>query len=101
MAEKFRKLGHCREEESDRLRGLKIGINVLGFMMELAMKYKNEDQVFICRMELERLKKEFDDTVHEIFKRTGKYPSRSGKVEILQTGDVMEYFQVVSNEDPD
>jgi methylase of polypeptide subunit release factors len=84
-------LAHCKDEEASALRELRIGMNVVSYILELAVKYRHEDQIVICRMELERLKKEFDDIVHDMFKRTGIYPNRKGKVEILQSGDVMEY----------
>jgi hypothetical protein len=88
----FRKLAHTTEQESLTVRNLRTSIAVMSFMLELAIKYNNEKQIVICRIELERIKNEFEELLGTIFERSGVYPS-SGKVEVHRSGDVMEYFR--------
>jgi hypothetical protein len=92
MKQLFRKLAHCTDDESQTLRSLRIRVTVLSFMLECAIKYNNETQIIICKTELELLKNSYETCLESIFDRTGTYPG-TGKVEVLRSGDIMEYFR--------
>ena len=92
MKQPFRKLAHCTTEENDNIRSLRIKVAVVSFMLECAVKYANDRQILISRSELELLKNAYEGCLSNIFVRTGQYPG-NGKVEILRSGDVMEYFR--------
>lgn len=87
----FRKLGHCKPDEMERLKQVKVKISVLSFITELAMQYDNEKQLLICQIELERYKLLHENILEQIYKRTGFFPGR-GQVEIFRSGDIMEYY---------
>ena len=87
----FKKLGHCSPNELEKIKQIKVKIAVLSFIAELAMQYDNEKQLLMCQIELERYKTLHEDTLSEIYQRTGVFPGR-GQVEIFRSGDIMEYY---------
>ena len=87
----FKKLGHCKPEEMDKIKQVKVKIAVLSFITELAVQYDNEKQLLMCQIELERYKMLHEDILGDVYKRTGVYPGR-GQVEIFRSGDIMEYY---------
>ena len=92
MRQRFRKLGHCTIDEAESLRRVRINVTILSFMLEVSIKYNNISQIEVCRSELEIYKNQYETHLEAIFIRTGQYPG-NGKVEVLRSGDVMEYFR--------